>query len=212
MKKIVLGVLCLMVFYSCSDDNLTFKEKINYSTAKINLLNKIKKVELRQRKLGLEEKNVSITGLEFTEEEKATTLESSINVLNSQEISNEVIVQEFGDLNNPEIILTALAMTRIIDETNSGRYIIDLETGYNYSTDTYIDLNLLNGKYLAKEPTVLDCAMDALGIPAGLILGSAKNLTQGALLKAAKKLATRTLGWIGAGIAIYEFGDCMEWW
>ena len=212
MKKIVLGVLILLVFYSCTDDNLTYKEKIDYSTAKINLLNKIKKVELRQRKLGLEEKNGSINGLEFTEEEKVTTLESSINVLNSQEISNEVIIQEFGDLNNPEIVLTALAMTRIIDETNSGRYIIDLETGYNYSTDTYIDLNLLSGKHLAKEPTVLDCAMDALGIPAGLILGSAKNLTQGALLKAAKKLATRTLGWIGAGIAIYEFGDCMEWW
>jgi len=43
-------------------------------------------------------------------------------------------------------------------------------------------------------------------------VGSAKSLTRAALIKAAKKLATRTLGWVGVGIAVYEFGDCMNWW
>ncbi|HYJ37523.1 MAG TPA: hypothetical protein VEV87_02860, partial [Chitinophagaceae bacterium] len=71
-----------------------------------------------------------------------------------------------------------------------------------------------NGEILtnAQNPSIFDCAMDALGIPAGLLIGSAKELSRTALIKAAKKLATRTLGWIGVGIAIYEFGDCMNWW
>ena len=71
-----------------------------------------------------------------------------------------------------------------------------------------------NGEILnnATRPSIVDCALDALGIPAALIVGSAKNLTRVALLKAAKKLVARTIGWIGAAIAIYDFGDCMEWW
>ena len=71
-----------------------------------------------------------------------------------------------------------------------------------------------NGELLtnATQPSVIDCAMDALGVPAGLLIGSAKSLSKAALIKAAKKLALRTVGWIGVGIAIYEFGDCMNWW
>lgn len=50
---------------------------------------------------------------------------------------------------------------------------------------------------IVPDPTIFDCAMSALGIPAGLIVGSAKDMSRKALIKAAKKLASRTLGWIG---------------
>ena len=60
-----------------------------------------------------------------------------------------------------------------------------------------------------------ECAGDALGISAiaavlreGLKTKAAKKL----LFKAIRKVATRTLGWVGAGIFAYEFGDCMDWW
>ena len=70
-----------------------------------------------------------------------------------------------------------------------------------------------NGEILSyAQPTIVDCALDALGIPAALIVGSAKNLTRAALLKAASKLVSRTIGWISAAIAVYDFGSCMEWW
>ena len=32
------------------------------------------------------------------------------------------------------------------------------------------------------------------------------------LKKAIRKVATRALGWIGAAVFVYEFGDCMDWW
>ncbi len=62
---------------------------------------------------------------------------------------------------------------------------------------------------------LVNCALEALGIPAGMIMGSieggAAAVTGKAILKAAKKIATRTLGWIGAGIAIVEFASCMDY-
>jgi hypothetical protein len=80
--------------------------------------------------------------------------------------------------------------------------------------DTPILVSQANGEVLTNiaQASVVDCALDALGIPAGLLVGSAKSLSRAALLKAARKLLTRTVGWIGVGIAIYEFGDCMNWW
>lgn len=140
-------------------------------------------------------------------------LNSSISVLNSFGITNDDIIQEFGSLNEADIITTALAATRIEEQSLLGNHIVDLETGYNYSTNSYVDLNSLDSNLAdSSGNTIVDCAIDALGIPAGLIIGSAQSTSTAALLKAAKKLAKRMLGWVGAGIAIYEFGDCMDWW
>lgn len=58
---------------------------------------------------------------------------------------------------------------------------------------------------------IVNCALDALGIPVGLLVGSAKSLTKKAILKAAKKLATRSLGWVGAAIAVVDFASCMDY-
>lgn len=55
------------------------------------------------------------------------------------------------------------------------------------------------------------CALDALGIPAAYITGQAKTLTKKAILKVAKKLATRALGWVGAAIAVVDFAACMDY-
>jgi hypothetical protein len=60
-----------------------------------------------------------------------------------------------------------------------------------------------------------ECAGDALGISAiaavvneGLYTSAGKAL----LKKAIRKVASRALGWIGAAIFTYEFGNCMNWW
>lgn len=64
---------------------------------------------------------------------------------------------------------------------------------------------------LATRSQIVNCALEALGIPAGIIVGSAKTLTKKAILKAAKKLAARTLGWVGAAIAVVDFASCMDY-
>ncbi|MDG1729637.1 MAG: hypothetical protein P8K68_12115 [Algibacter sp.] len=47
-------------------------------------------------------------------------------------------------------------------------------------------------------------------LPAGLVIGSAKNLGTKAILKAAGKLAGRAVGWIGMAVATYQFIRCLE--
>jgi hypothetical protein len=60
-----------------------------------------------------------------------------------------------------------------------------------------------------------ECAGDALGVSdiALAISGGLQTSAGKALLKKAiRKIATRALGWIGAAVFVYEFGDCMDWW
>jgi hypothetical protein len=38
------------------------------------------------------------------------------------------------------------------------------------------------------------------------------NLTKSLAKKAIRKIVGSTLGWVGAAVAIYEYGDCMEWY
>jgi hypothetical protein len=60
-----------------------------------------------------------------------------------------------------------------------------------------------------------ECAGDALGFSAiaGLAAGSLETSAGKAILKKAiRKIASRALGWVGAAIFTYEFGDCMGWW
>ncbi|OUR91586.1 hypothetical protein A9Q87_09770 [Flavobacteriales bacterium 34_180_T64] len=60
-----------------------------------------------------------------------------------------------------------------------------------------------------------ECAGDALGISAiAEVMRRGINTSAGKALlkKAIRKVASRALGWIGAAIFIYEFGDCMNWW
>lgn len=58
---------------------------------------------------------------------------------------------------------------------------------------------------------IANCALDALGIPVSLICGSAKSLSKKAILKAATKLASKSIGWIGAAIAVVDFAACMDY-
>jgi len=60
-----------------------------------------------------------------------------------------------------------------------------------------------------------ECAGDALGTSAiaGAIAAGINTAAGKALLKLAiRKVATKALGWVGAAIFVYEFGDCMDWW
>jgi len=67
----------------------------------------------------------------------------------------------------------------------------------------------------AHASQVGECAGNAIGFSAiaslvngGLHTSAGKKL----LKKAIRKVASRALGWVGAAIFVYEFGDCMDWW
>lgn len=64
---------------------------------------------------------------------------------------------------------------------------------------------------LMAESSLADCAQYALGIAAfrELILKNGA-LNADDVLKAARKLGKRALGWVGAAIMVYEFATCMN--
>lgn len=64
-----------------------------------------------------------------------------------------------------------------------------------------------------------DCALRSIGIEAavkffsdGASSAAKSSIKKKVLRKMVTKIATRTLGVVGAAIAVYEFGDCMDWW
>lgn len=66
-----------------------------------------------------------------------------------------------------------------------------------------------------QENDLYDCVMRTLGVTAlteAFNKGLSSSAGKKALKKAVRKIATKTLGWVGAAWAAYEFGDCMGWW
>ena len=61
-----------------------------------------------------------------------------------------------------------------------------------------------------------DCLLRSVGIDAVIEIVNSKTLGSAAakrlIKKAVRKVASRALGWIGVGIAVYEFGDCMGYY
>lgn len=102
-----------------------------------------------------------------------------------------------------------VAAARITDEEIPGFSEIAL-------TDTqYIEIGVaIYANQIAAsggDPSVLDCVARAF---VGLELheGFWKSFTtRRALIKAVGKIATRYLGFVGAGLIVYDFIDCMEW-
>ncbi len=79
---------------------------------------------------------------------------------------------------------------------------------------TKVNFSLMFGTS-AYASQIGECAGDALGVSAiaavlneGLSSAVGKKL----LKKAIRRVASRALGWVGAAIFVYEFGDCMGWW
>lgn len=68
-------------------------------------------------------------------------------------------------------------------------------------------------------PGIGDCLIEAVGVAVGVndIISSYNSLVQNgasfnSIFKLVKNFVKRYVGWFMAGIAIYEFGDCMNWW
>ena len=134
-------------------------------------------------------------------------MEDSKKLLLEYGIDDKILKEQFGDENNPAIINLGMYIL-YINKQDSKQTLSEAGFNHFFSFSTFAD----NNSSKDKENTVVDCAMEALGVPTELILGSAEKLTTKAILKAAKKLATRTVGWLGAAYAVYEFGDCMNYW
>ena len=151
-----------------------------------------------------------------SQEDLDDLITNGISLIKSYGLTEQEIIDEFGSLDNPGIAEAGLAIAQIENQANYGVELIEI-TEENPRGES-----LLTGEDYIESPTdvihersqTFDCAMQAIGITAvgELISNGLKSMTKSAVKKVLKKVATRYLGWVGAAIAVYEFGDCMEWW
>lgn len=120
--------------------------------------------------------------------------------LTDNDIQNLLTADEYGPAMSESDLIPAV-MQLIAEEQN---------------TNSIASLNFSNVFIQSAHASEIgNCAGDALGISAiaavvneGLYTSAGKAL----LKKAIRKVASRALGWVGAAVFTYEFGDCMGWW
>ena len=62
-----------------------------------------------------------------------------------------------------------------------------------------------------EQPDWLECMLIAVGVDA-IVEFVKGNVTEAIAKKAIRKIASRTLGWVGVALALYEYGNCMGWY
>ncbi|NCF42202.1 MAG: hypothetical protein GWP32_04835 [Bacteroidetes bacterium] len=90
--------------------------------------------------------------------------------------------------------------------------LIDAENQNSGSiTFNYNDLFGQSAHAMAMPQDWYDCLLRSVGIDAVVELFNGK-VTKTIAKKAIRKIVSRTLGWVGAAIAVYQYGDCMGWY
>lgn len=143
--------------------------------------------------------------LQFEERIRPVGLE----ILYSYGFTFEEIVLEFGSLNSPEISLTAEVIILLEEELNNNKLIYFLdETDLQYASLFGITSSFAQGD------TVGGCLADAVGVAAVWEVingGVQKKMKKEAVKKVIRKVVGRSLGVVGAALAVYDFSDCMGW-
>lgn len=167
------------------------------------------KIDLRFKELSKGRTNVAYP--EITEEEAQEMTEplvsAGVDLIHSYGITDAEIITEFGSLENPDIAHVGLAIYRVDVLAAEGYTIEDFD-----DTD-FEAIAMLMGAEPAHATKFYDCALQAVGITALIDLanGGLKKLGKKGVLKVIKKVAARSLGFVGAAIAAFEFADCMGW-
>lgn len=137
--------------------------------------------------------NDNIQSARAAQEALMPLVEGSINLLDAYGV-NEADFEVGVNMNDPSIALIGMAiLAGEINDEELAQNLISIIATPVYASDWG------------------ECAIHASGI--GAIAELARgNLSKRALKKAVRKVLSRTLGWVGAAWAAYEFGDCIGWW
>ncbi len=150
---------------------------------------------------------------EPTEEEAQEILKPVVNdgvaLLKSFGVTEEEIINEFGSLDSPDIATAALAVHRINDMSQMSYFVKEL----NDDDYVYNDFSFITTSAYAQTGNVyLDCALVAVGVDTIVeyFQGKIKSLGKKGVLKIIRKVATRTLGWVGAAVTVYAYVSCLN--
>ena len=136
-------------------------------------------------------------------------MEDGIDLLKSYGVTEAEIIGEFGSLNDPDIATAALAVYRINDMAQNSYFVQEL----NDEDYAFNNFSFISSKVYAQTGNVyLDCALVAVGVDAVVdyFQGRIKSLGKKGVMKIIRKVASRTLGWVGVAITVYAYVGCLS--
>lgn len=177
-----------------------FKKKSSYKTLQakgiIDESNIIEILDNLESKTEIEVKNLLYPLVDDSQE---LLLSYGITENDLKEIFYEIGIL---DINDPSLIIISEMILAIEKENKT--------LAFNHN-------NLLGLSAFAyqQQPNIYDCALRSIGVTA--VIEAFEKGIHGAvgkalLKKAIRKVAVKALGWVGAVVAVYEFGNCMNWW
>tara|TARA_R110002073_G_scaffold108336_9_gene243611 strand:+ start:44811 stop:45632 length:822 start_codon:yes stop_codon:yes gene_type:complete len=156
--------------------------------------------------------------------ELSVSIESNEEILDTYTIPEQPVIDALQpSIKNAKSYLYSLGLTDVeIENELQGSEdsnlvlvvmsLIDAENKNNSTTAfNYNDLFGQSVYAMATPQDWYDCLLRSVGIDAVVELFNGK-VTKEIAKKAIRKVASRTLGWIGVAIAVYEYGDCMGWY
>lgn len=149
----------------------------------------------------------------LTEQEIQDLSQTSLDLIKSYGLSEQEISEDLNGVTNEKLVEAAMGIIAIEEEASLGIELYDPNSNISWLTGN--EMNYLSaGKTVKVKSEVFHCAMEAIGINAlgEIITNGIKGMGKSAVKRLLKSVASKYLGAIGATIALYEFGDCMDWW
>ena len=131
-------------------------------------------------------------------------LAKSASLLETYGISKDFLEQELGDPADPRMVLIGVW---IAEAERRGLVAQQTHQAQRADLGFFMQENTLDDD----KPDWMECMIIAVGVDA-IIEFVKGNVTEAIAKKAIRKIASRTLGWVGVALALYEYGNCMEWY
>ncbi len=131
-------------------------------------------------------------------------LSESKKLLFTYGISEDYLKKEFKDLNDPRILLAGVWLLSAERKDSQAR---SIHRAHMFGLGFLAQENSLT----ESQPDWMECMLIAVGVDA-IVEFVKGNITETLAKKAIRKIASRTLGWVGVALALYEYGNCMGWY
>ncbi|MDR0832852.1 MAG: hypothetical protein LBN93_01480 [Candidatus Symbiothrix sp.] len=209
MKKIILFINVFLVLgvilSSCNNESSVVEPIVDNSALKVDIKDKTIAMYNSRGSNSLR----SGSNFSLTAAEKRQLAQTSLNLLKSYGLTEAEINVELGGITDDKLIETAFSIIDVEEQADKGIELIDSQD----------NCSLLTGELVLERPVlrsqVFDCAMQVLGVHAvyELITGGINRImTKAAVKTLIRKVAMKYMGVVGYALAVYEFGDCMDWW
>ena len=181
-----------MIAVSCSPEDLInqdekFLDTENHRTLSGSVLKSNTENSISDLKQIIIDSSIFIASTEMNEQSAKLVLQpiiyETLQILYDDGITEQEIIESFGSLENPAIALVGIGITA--DNTN-----------VQVQSEDPDPINCLGRAYLGMD----------------LQKGFWSQFSnRRVMLRAIGKAASRTLGWVGTALLVYDFADCMGW-